>query len=217
MLQPRHRTRSRLRTRLTGIADYYNWLGVFGIQPFAECSAAAKQAASKAVALDPTPPKPTARSELQPCARFRLGRCRGASPARDRDQSELRDGASLVWIPSGDGREGSMKRSVKCRARANWTALAEHHAGVRWCYYQARRFNESITTYRNMLEAAPDFSLGWQPWLGLSETRRPSGGGGPVAEKAVALSNGPILLATLGAAYAAAGKVEQAQQKPWLS
>jgi len=27
----------------TGIADYYNWLGVFGIRPFAECSAAAKE------------------------------------------------------------------------------------------------------------------------------------------------------------------------------
>jgi pentatricopeptide repeat protein len=38
----------------TGIADYYNWLGVFGVKPFDECSAAAKQAASKAVELDST-------------------------------------------------------------------------------------------------------------------------------------------------------------------
>src|SRR6185295_3300553 len=38
----------------TGVADYYNWLGVFGIKPFAECSAAAKEAASKAVSLDST-------------------------------------------------------------------------------------------------------------------------------------------------------------------
>ncbi|HEV7391092.1 MAG TPA: protein kinase, partial [Burkholderiales bacterium] len=36
----------------TGIADYYNWLGVFGIRPFAETAAAAKEAATKAVDLD---------------------------------------------------------------------------------------------------------------------------------------------------------------------
>jgi len=33
----------------TGIADYYNWLGVFGIRPFAECSVAEKDATGKAV------------------------------------------------------------------------------------------------------------------------------------------------------------------------
>jgi tetratricopeptide (TPR) repeat protein len=38
----------------TGIADYYNWLGVFGVRPFAETSAAAKEAATKAVGLDST-------------------------------------------------------------------------------------------------------------------------------------------------------------------
>ncbi len=38
----------------TGIADYYNWLGVLGIKPFTECSAAAKEAATKAIELDST-------------------------------------------------------------------------------------------------------------------------------------------------------------------
>ena len=37
-----------------GIAAYYNWLGSFTVLPFAECSAAAYEAASTAVALDPT-------------------------------------------------------------------------------------------------------------------------------------------------------------------
>src|SRR5688572_4236550 len=37
----------------TGIADYYNWLGVFGIRPFVETAAAAKRAATRAVELDP--------------------------------------------------------------------------------------------------------------------------------------------------------------------
>ena len=36
-----------------GIASYYNWLGSFTVLPFAECSAAAYEAASTAVGIDP--------------------------------------------------------------------------------------------------------------------------------------------------------------------
>ena len=36
-----------------GVASYHNWLGVFSVMPFAECSAAAYEAASTAVDLDP--------------------------------------------------------------------------------------------------------------------------------------------------------------------
>ncbi len=36
-----------------GIAEYYNWLGSYSVMPFRECSAAAYEAASKAVAIDP--------------------------------------------------------------------------------------------------------------------------------------------------------------------
>ena len=38
----------------TGIADYYNWLGVYAVLPFSDTSAAAKEAALKANALDDT-------------------------------------------------------------------------------------------------------------------------------------------------------------------
>ncbi|HKP46880.1 MAG TPA: protein kinase, partial [Pyrinomonadaceae bacterium] len=36
-----------------GMAEYYNWLGIFGVLPMAECSAAAHEAAAKAVSIDP--------------------------------------------------------------------------------------------------------------------------------------------------------------------
>ncbi|MEJ7709415.1 MAG: hypothetical protein WKF84_06040 [Pyrinomonadaceae bacterium] len=38
----------------TGIAEYYNWLGIYGVLPPHECFAAAKEAAIKAVELDET-------------------------------------------------------------------------------------------------------------------------------------------------------------------
>ncbi len=37
-----------------GVAAYHNWLGVFSVMPFAECAAAAYEAASMAVEIDPT-------------------------------------------------------------------------------------------------------------------------------------------------------------------
>ncbi len=36
-----------------GVANYHNWLGVFSVMPFAECAAAAYEAASRAVEIDP--------------------------------------------------------------------------------------------------------------------------------------------------------------------
>src|SRR6266542_2308949 len=36
-----------------GVAEYYNFLGIYGVMPFSECSASAHEAASTAVALDP--------------------------------------------------------------------------------------------------------------------------------------------------------------------
>ena len=36
----------------SGIADYYNWLGIFGVLPPPECFQAAIEAATKAVELD---------------------------------------------------------------------------------------------------------------------------------------------------------------------
>ncbi len=81
-----------------------------------------------------------------------------------------------------------------------------------WCYYQARRFDEAITTYQNMLEAVPDFSYGLATY---SWTLRHAGSADEavrVAEKALdASSGGQVYVAGLGAAYAAAGRHSDAR------
>src|SRR5687768_14931727 len=48
-----------------GVANYHNWLGVFSVMPFAECSAAAYEAASRAVEIDPNLRSEEHTSELQ--------------------------------------------------------------------------------------------------------------------------------------------------------
>src|SRR6185295_227212 len=83
---------------------------------------------------------------------------------------------------------------------------------VAWCYYQARRFDESIATYKSMLEAVPEFPYGLitQSW-----TLRHTGHVNEAvkaAEKALDLSGGgTFYIAALGAAYAAAGRKKDAQ------
>src|SRR6185436_13987423 len=84
--------------------------------------------------------------------------------------------------------------------------------GLGWSYYQSRRFQESITTYQNMLDAVPDFAYGLVTYswtlrhAGLAEEAV------KMAEKALDLSSGgQFFLAALGAAYAAAGRHSDAR------
>ncbi len=77
-----------------------------------------------------------------------------------------------------------------------------------WCYYQMRRFDDSIATYRSMLEAVPEFSYGLSTY---SWTLRHAGNADEAvkaAEKGLELSSGgQFFVALLGAAYAAAGSI----------
>src|SRR6185295_13861464 len=81
-----------------------------------------------------------------------------------------------------------------------------------WCYYHMRRFDESVATYKSMLEAVPEFSYGLVTY---SWTLRHTGGADEAvrtAEKALEFSSGgQLFVAGLGAAYAAAGRVKDAQ------
>ncbi len=81
-----------------------------------------------------------------------------------------------------------------------------------WCYYQARRFDESLATFRAMLEAVPDFAYGL---VTFSWALRHTGAVDEAvrtAEKALQLSSGSQLyVSAVGAAYAAAGREADAR------
>ena len=83
---------------------------------------------------------------------------------------------------------------------------------VGWAYYQARRFEEAIATYDEMLEAAPDMAYGLATY---SWTLRHLGRGAEAVEKAERAlqlsSGGQFYVAVLGAAYAAAGRASDAR------
>ncbi len=197
----------------TGIADYYNWLGVFGIKPFAECSAAAKEAAGRAVGLDPTSAEAySALGFATVCHDFDWAVAEG----QHRRAVEINPNYATghYWFGFHLQMAGRFEEGLKevLRARELDPLSPSILQGLGWCYYQARRFDEAITTYQNMLEAVPDFSYGLATY---SWTLRHAGSAEEavrVAERALDLSSGgQIYVAGLGAAYAAAGLYSDAR------
>ena len=196
----------------TGIADYYNWLGVFGIRPFAECSAAAKHAAGKAVELDPTSAEAySALGFATVCHDFDWAVAEG----QHRRAIEINPNYATGHHWYGfhllmAGRFDEALKEMLC-ARELDPLSPSIMQGLGWCYYQARRFEESITTYQNMLGVGPDFAYGLWAYSWTLRYVGQADEAVKVAEKALDLSSGGQLFVTgLGAAYAAAGRREEA-------
>ena len=197
----------------TGIADYYNWLGVFGIRPFAECSVAARKAASKAVDLDDTVAEAySALGFATVCVDFDWAVAEGH--LRRAIEINPNYATGHHWYGFHLLMIGRFEEGIKeiLRARELDPLSPSIMQGLGWGYYMARRFEESITTYRNMLEAVPDFSYGL---ITFAWTLRHAGDPEEavrVAEKALDISSGgQMFVAGLGAAYAAAGHYDSAR------
>jgi eukaryotic-like serine/threonine-protein kinase len=197
----------------TGIADYYNWLGVFGIRPFAETSAAAKQNAAKAVELDSTSAEAySALGFATVCHDFDWAVAEG----QHRRAIEINPNYATAhhWYAFHLLMEGRFDEAIEriLRTRELDPVSPSVLQAVAWSYYQARRFDESIATYKSMLEAVPEFPYGLvtQSW-----TLRHTGDfdeAVKAAEKALDLSGGgTFYIAALGAAYAAAGRQKDAR------
>jgi TolB-like protein/Flp pilus assembly protein TadD len=197
----------------TGIADYYNWLGVFGLKPFRECSEAAKLAAQKAVKLDPTS------AEAYSALGF-------ATVTHDFDwaiaESHHRRAIDINpnyatghhWYGFHLQMIGRFDQAIRemLRARELDPLSPPVVQGLAWAYYQARRFDESIATYRSMLDAVPDFSYGLATYAWSLR-----GAGRPdeaviASEKALEHSGGgQFFVSGLGSSYALAGRTADAR------
>jgi tetratricopeptide (TPR) repeat protein len=197
----------------TGIADYYNWLGVFGFKPFAECSLAAKQAASRAVELDSGFAEAwSALGFATACYDFDFA----AAEKQHRRAIEINPNYATghQWFGFRLLMEGRFGEALDemLRARQLDPLSPSIMQALGWCYHQMRRFHDSIRTYRNMVEAAPEFSYGLSTF---SWTLRHAGDADEAvrtAERGLELSGGgQFFVACLGAAYAAAGQEREAR------
>jgi tetratricopeptide (TPR) repeat protein len=198
----------------TGIADYYNWLGVFGLKPFAECSAAAKQAASKAVELDSSSAEAySALGFATVCHDFDWAVAEGQHRRALEINPNYATGHN--WYAFHLAMEGRSDEAIEqmMRTRELDPLSPAVLQALGWCYYQGRRFDEAIATFRAMLEAVPDFAYGLVTLSWLLRHTGATDEAVRVAEKALALSSGnTFYLSAVGAAYAAAGQETEARK-----
>src|SRR5260370_40283666 len=136
------------------MADYYNWLGVFGIRPFAECSAAAKDAAGKAVELDPTSAEAySALGFATVCHDFDWAVAEG----QHRRAIEINPNYATGhhWYGFHLSMVGRFDEALRemFRARELDPLSPGVMQGLAWAYYQARRVAARPTTYEQLLEA----------------------------------------------------------------
>ncbi len=196
----------------TGIADYYNWLGVFGVRPFAETSAAAKQAATKAVELDSNLAEAySALGFATVCADSDWGVAEGQHRLAISLNPNYATGHNwygfhLLMVARFD--EG-VREMLRARELDPLSPSIMQSLG--WAYYQSRRFDEALPTFEEMLRMAPELAYGLATYSwALRHVGKPHHAV-ETAERALQLSSGgQFYVAVLGAAYAVAGRKTEA-------
>jgi serine/threonine protein kinase/Tfp pilus assembly protein PilF len=196
-----------------GIADYYNLIGVYAVMPFQETSAAAKEAAQKAVELDDS------LAEGYAALGF-------AVLMRDFDWTEAEKHLSRavelnpnyvtgrIWYSSFLGIQGKREEALAQVRRAleldPLTPIVSHTLNL--TLYYARRFDEAIAATEKFIEREPRYGLAplflssamWQ--VGRNEEAI------KFANRAITLlGRTPYSLVWLASAYAASGDTEEAQ------
>ena len=196
-----------------GIADYYNVIGVYAILPFSETSAAALEAARKAVALDP------ARAEGWAALGF-------ATLTHDFNWEEaerhLRRAHELnpnyvtgrLWLSNFLAVEGRFEEAIAGARRAleiaPLTPLVRHTLNL--TLYYARRFDEAIASSRVLVSSEPGYGSGHMLLsLALAQTGRRDEAVEACETAVGLLGRSPYSLCFLAAQNASAGRADEAR------
>ena len=197
----------------TGIADYYNWLGVFGFKPFKECSEAAHSAAQRAIELDPSAAE--AYSALGfATVTLNFGWAEAESHHRRAIEINPNYGTGHHWYSFHLQMVGRFDEAIAemLRARELDPLAPGVLQGLAWSYYQTRRFEQSIETFESMLAAVPEFSYGLATYAWALRAMGRTEQAVAASEKALQHSSGgQFFVAGLGASYAAAGRTADAR------
>jgi serine/threonine protein kinase/tetratricopeptide (TPR) repeat protein len=196
-----------------GVADYYNWLGVYGVLPFAECSASAIEAARKAIEIDPTLAEAhSALGFAVVCHDFDWA----AAEAHHLRAIELNPNYATAhhWYSFQFQMEGRFDKGLEeINLAAQLDPLSPSiQQGRAWLFYQSRRYEESLAAHRKLLDAEPRFAYGLLTYSCALRAVGRHDDSVAAAEKALEYAGeSQLYLAWLGGAYAAAGRVAAAQ------
>jgi tetratricopeptide (TPR) repeat protein len=201
-------------TAYASLAEYYCWLAIFGVMPPTDCFSKAREAAGRAVELDDQ------LAEAHTALGFALvtHEAKWAEGEQHHKRAlELNPNYPLahVWYADQLTAEGRFDEADEESARScTLDPLNPFNSYNRaWCLYQARRFEESVEMGRELARA----NLYYAPaYFGLSWALRRTGAYEEAIQMARrAIETGgdtPLLLATLGCAYAEAGLEEEARR-----
>jgi Serine/threonine protein kinase len=198
----------------SGIADYYNWLGIIGVLPPQECFQPAIAAASKAIELDDE------LSEGHASLGFSLhagNYDRKGAEYHLRRAIELNPGYAnaYVWYSIVLYTEGRFTEGLEFARRSldldPLTPFNHHNVG--WGLYYARRFDDAITQYEKVIADFPDYGFGY---YGISKVHRFTGETNAAikeSDKAKELLNDSIFsLLAEAECYAADGRKSKAAE-----
>jgi serine/threonine protein kinase/tetratricopeptide (TPR) repeat protein len=156
-----------------GLADYYCFLGIYGVLPPQECFQAAIEMAKKAVELDGDSAEAHATLGFAihggnydwSKAEYHLSRSLEINP---------NSATAFVWLSIVRYSEGRFDDGLEFAKRAikldPLTPFTHHNYG--WGLYYARRFEESISHYQKIVSEFPNYGLAY---YGLSKGLRIQG------------------------------------------
>ena len=145
-----------------GIADYYNWLGVYGVLPAYDSFQMAKHAALKAIELDEE------LSEAHASLGFaavggEYDWAQGEKSCRRALELNPNNALAHVWYSIQLFMEGRFDEGINHARRSleldPLTPFNSHNLG--WGLYFARRFDESVEQYRKTVAEFPLYPLGF--------------------------------------------------------
>jgi serine/threonine-protein kinase len=196
------------------LTEYYIFLGIHCVIPFAEGAKPAREAAEKAVALDPNLAEGHA---VLGFVEITYNWDWQAAEKHLRRAIELNPNSVTAhsWLNTVLSQRGLFEEALAEINRVlelDPDSILSLHLQA-WVLYHARRFDESIAVHRKMLKNEPNYAWGLQTlgWalrhVGQLEEAV------AVSEKSVQLTGeNPFYLTQLAAAYASAGEREKAEK-----
>jgi TolB-like protein/Flp pilus assembly protein TadD/tRNA A-37 threonylcarbamoyl transferase component Bud32 len=198
----------------TAIAEYYIFLGIHCVIPFAEGSKAASDAAETAIRLDPTLAEAHAVRgfvaisydfDWETAEKYLL-RAIALNP------NSLAAHGWYNTILLHSGRFDEAMREIDRVLELDPDSLLGSHFRA-WAFYHSRRFDESIAAHRRILKTEPNYAWGLQTYSWVLRRVGRFDEAVAQARRAVELTGeNPFYLMALSSAYAEAGNRAEAEE-----
>lgn len=193
------------------IAEYYIFIGIHCVIPFAQGSIAAKQAAERAIQIDPTLAEGYAALGFAAIG-FELDWEKSERlflQAIELNPNSITANFWYIAVLTQSRRFDKSIEQLKIVLELDPGSLLAEHM-VAWVLYHSRRYEESSAAYLKMLKDAPNYAWGLQTYSWALRQLGNYSEAISYAQRAVDVtSENPMYLAALAAAYADAGELEK--------